>query len=317
MDGEVRLDTPAQIPECVFSAAQREFDALELRAGETLDMVLPLTARDWERAERLLIPTMRRFCHIPGDLWIVVPVRHVRKARKKFQSDKIRVISEADLIPEIDPALASTLGTAAPVPRGWRLQQLIKLAIARVVWSPFYLCLDADCLFVKNLPYERLVQDGRATMRRRLHWNDSFHPWYRDSAEILGVPISPYNYGITPSVLSVGGVHELFSFLEWKYSTSAELYLFEHPQWTEFALYFTFLDYANRLSRYHFDCQKGLSCNSVWGGGDPEAWNPRLSFDEKRPCLFSVLQSHTVVDVSMIVQKIRDYFESIGSESPV
>jgi hypothetical protein len=40
---------------------------------------------------------------------------------------------------------------------GWFVQQLVKLSIARIVSSPFYLTLDADVMCVRHTEYTDLV----------------------------------------------------------------------------------------------------------------------------------------------------------------
>ncbi len=59
------------------------------------------------------------------------------------------MLSEKDIVkPEIIDAMHQ---------KGWYLQQLLKLGVAKIIKTPLYLVLDADCFLTKTLSYQDLL----------------------------------------------------------------------------------------------------------------------------------------------------------------
>ena len=122
-----------------------------------------------------------------------------------------------------------------------------------------------------------------------------------------------------PAVLSREGVLSLFAFLEERLRSNAlraEFLLLSQLPWTEYTLYYTYLEHTGLFDRYHVPARSKIYGNNIWRGQDPAAWNPAKSFAARRAPWFSVLQGHTVHDVDAIVAKIRAYFASIDHPSP-
>ena len=90
-------------------------------------------------------------------------------------------------------------------------------------------------------------------------------------------------------------------FAEWRF------YLLRCGPWTEYSLYYTFLESYNLFEKYHFLLDNKLSGNSFWYRKEYESWDPANSYLGIRTFYFSVLQSNTGVDPDEIWQKVRPY----------
>ena len=248
-----------------------------------LDAVLPLAAQDLERAQ-ILFRTLERFFEPLGTLWVVVPDRERGAVGVPFGE----VLVDSDVVPEL---------RGGSLPHGWHVQQLVKLAIADRVATPFYLTLDADVICVRPTRYEDLVRDGRALAQiTRPH-----HPEWNDDAErVLGLPRSGRQYGVTPAVLSRDGVLRLRRHLggDWRGRLLREL------PWTEYALYNTFLEATGQWTRHHVSGgDRCLYGNCVWIGSQWPGWRPKADGRYR----FSVVQSASRVPAGDVRDRVERY----------
>jgi hypothetical protein len=268
----------------------------------------------------------------------VVPEADVPSLRTRIPDPRVQVIAEEAVVPELqrtgpwrfthhDPSGGSpdrerwcifTPDGPTFALNGWYLQQLIKLSMARIVATPFYLTLDADVVCVRKIAYEDLVRDGRAIA----YVSDAVpaYPagWYLWAEELLGFSRSGQWHGITPAVLSVDAVHRLLSFLQARCGpdTRAESYLLSHTPWTEYTLYFTYLEHEGLFAAFHTPVPVEPYGNNIWRPAELAAWDPADSFSSDHAFSFSVLQSRIVPDVDEIVSRIDAYFREIGQPSP-
>jgi hypothetical protein len=286
-----------------------------------MDAVLPLLPRDLERAERLLLPTLLTYFEPLAACRVIVPDDAVEPMAARLRHPAITVIPETSVVPELnwhvrldesDPG--STKGL-----RGWFVQQMLKLSAARIVETPFYLTLDADVLCCRRIAYDDLIKSGRALTVVSQTGDKSHERWYERSAAVLGMPRSTRTHAVTPVALSREAVLKLLAFFEERLHPNqlrAEALLLGHFPWTEYSLYFTFLEQTGQFDIHHLATHDRLSGNNVWGGSDPNSWNPALSFSPQGK-LFSVLQSHTVTDIDSVVSKVRSYFQMAGAVPPL
>jgi hypothetical protein len=280
--------------------------------GAPLEAVLPLVTRDLERCEKLLLPSLRHFFPALDTCWVVTPQREVPVVRSLLADPRFRVIAETDLIPELRVMRPEWIG-------GWFVQQAIKLSAARIVASDFYLTLDADVVCVQPIATTDLVNDGRGIVNVDDSQVDPHANWYRWAERVLGFPRSGRSHGVTPAVLCSAGVRLLLEFLEERLrsdATRAEAYLLAHLPWTEYTLYYTYLEQHGLFDAYHFPAARSTYGNNLWKGQDETTWDPARSFAPDRRSYFSVLQSHTVTSIDGIVAKIRAYYASLGEPSP-
>jgi hypothetical protein len=290
-------------------------------SDERIDAVLPLILRDLERAEQLLIPSMTAYLDVLGVCRVVVPDDEIPEFSRRISNPRIQIIGEHEVIPELRwfrRTVDEGEGTGKGL-RGWFVQQLIKLSIARFVQTPFYLTLDADVLCCRSISYDDLIVEGRSLTFIQENGEKGNDRWYERSAQLLELPRSERSHGVTPALLSTAGVMELLEFFAERLRPNhlrPEALLLANVPWTEYSLYYTFLEQTGRFDQFHIPTKVRTSANNVWGGGNPESWDPAASFGPNGP-LFSVLQSHTVKNVEQVVLKTRTYFASSGRQSPV
>jgi hypothetical protein len=114
-----------------------------------LTAVLPLRVdaqrrtSDLDRLERLLLPSFERFWQHPEtlELLVIVPPGNLERLEARVGGRgrvTIRVLS--------DDAVCPTLSGKF----GWHKQQILKLAAANVVSTPWYLTLDADVMLRRS-----------------------------------------------------------------------------------------------------------------------------------------------------------------------
>ena len=106
---------------------------------------------------------------------------------------------------EVAPERALLLGR-----RGWYVQQLIKIAMADVVETPFYLTLDCDLMCVRRCQESDVIIDGKAVLDLVEPPHD--HPdWYVRAAAVLRLPPPAHEMSVTPVMYSAAvmkGLHD-------------------------------------------------------------------------------------------------------------
>lgn len=240
---------------------------------------------------------------------VIVPASQVQDVRGLVEQScpglGIEVMAESDILPDIDPELP-----------GWYLQQLIKLAASAYFSGRYYLTLDSDIICTRPFGFDDLVVDDRAVMnlervsdyvalykdegaRREVEVKTNR---YRASAKLLGYErdtgAHPYFFGETPVMLNRAVVQRMLAHLEKRHGEAWQALLSRERKWTEYGLYFQFLEAAGELEAFHqpAGCNTVLDLErSVWQASD---WyrQPRL-YDRRHFCpaepggLFIAIQS--------------------------
>ena len=294
-----------------------------------IDAVLPLTARDFERA-RILLWSLQRFFVDLGTLWVVVPDRDVAAARDVFSWEHVRVRSESEVLPGL--GFYRRLFRATVVyrrrPDGWYVQQIVKLAAPAYVDTDFYLTLDADVVCVRTIRASDLVVDGRAIcMRGNPNRNEE---WYLWSQRVLGLPRSRTSHGATPLLYSKEAMTRMHRFLEsrahglwrrlgkWLANLDAQHplttwdgYLLRNLPWAEHALYHTFLEAHDLYDRYHWDARtRPLHAeDSVWFAAEFERWNPSTLVAPDGP-FFAIVQSWLGIPPAQVWARLAPHLDA-------
>src|SRR5688572_2283433 len=297
-----------------------------------MDAVLPILRRDIERSKLLFRSLAQNFADL-GTLFVVTRDSEVRAVRDLAKSLprrlNVRVESELTIAPELRITHCS----------GWYRQQVVKLAIAEHVESELYLTLDADVVCTRPVSAAELAPGGRGLCHVL---NENSHPlWYERSAKVLGM--SPVRTGIlhnvTPAVLHRGAVRELArcfgeraekrryapglrgirqalklgaarwfgakDYAPWRLMLTAGL------PWTEYALYYTFLEATGLFDRFHvvspfcvYDVERSIWYRKRDDFGD---WDPAPCFAGSGPPWFVVVQSNTHLEPERVQAKFAPY----------
>src|SRR5579871_15007 len=173
---------------------------------------------------------------------------------------------------------------------GWQMQQILKLAFARICETPFYLTLDSDIVQFRRAGLADLLPardksligvestadyDRLYTPRFAAKEKDAKRRYYEAAQHILAYDRPADRAGVffseTPVVLSRSGAMEMIRHVESIHRRGIVEVLTEFPGWTEYPLYFQFLEMAGLLSELHIPggCNAVLSLEkSVWQPSD-------------------------------------------------
>lgn len=235
----------------------------------TFTLLLPLRidrarrVSDLERFLAIGLPSLHRYMakECVAELLVVSPPEDLGRVRKRLVDTAqfpVRVVDEARLCPSVADE------------RGWYKQQIIKLAAAELIHTPWYLTLDADVVCVRHVNDSFLFPDGRAIWQRE---RVRAHPeWWEGSREVLGtsrkLDLGQVVTGVTPALIHTASARELLERLaavdrgcHW----AATLVRLQHLNWTEYSLYWTHLVDLDRVEHLYADSSHRLyGGHSVW-----------------------------------------------------
>lgn len=288
-------------------------------SSQKIDAVIPLLLKDYERFQ-ILQKSLQVFFKDLGTCWVVTREQEFDELKSRFKDEEhYQVIKETTLIPELK---------LLRKPKGWYRQQLVKLAIATKIETEFYLTLDSDIICTKPVHFSDLIRDGKAITNTSE--NDFFPKWHQWAERVLGLPRSKGLYGVTPALLhkeSMIKFHEhlaqrinptvksLSQFLPehsiWRsYLTSWKGYLLRSFPWTEYTLYYTFMEATGLFEQYHLPAgEQALydSYNSVWYKKHFSYWKPEKIFGG--PAFFCIIQAKRGISPSQVWEQVAAYLE--------
>ncbi|MCV2884163.1 DUF6492 family protein [Aestuariibacter sp. AA17] len=254
--------------------------------------------------------------------FLVVVPEHEVNIVKSFYGDKwahlhVEVVSEEALVPE----LASHQSV-----RGWRKQQLIKLAAPRRLDNPFYITFDADVICLKPLTLDKLIINGRAVLQYEAR---AQHPkWWKSSARILQMDplVGEPDVGmhITPAVLSrdlalsvtqeisklegQNWVHALCSLHYPKNPKNWTIGRYLKNKWTEYSLYYMNALKQGRFQDYHIIAGRDVTQLLIVHDSHPfEQWKPEKNFSQSCPGMFCVVGSKSFLSPETVWQTISPF----------
>jgi hypothetical protein len=195
---------------------------------------------------------------------------------RNLTSDKrFIILDEEEVVPEFkdNPSIS-----------GWYKQQIIKLAIAKHIKTDYYLTLDDDVFCNKYFSYSDLFFNNKAYVNTEKlsdytelykphfaqnEWKIKYNRLKKSSTLINYTRKNKYkdqSYGETPVLLHTKNVLALLKELTFFHKSWFTI-LSTTKGWTEYALYFQYLEKHNLLNEYY--TQTGRSTlldidNSVW-----------------------------------------------------
>lgn len=256
-----------------------------------MDVVLPISIkrRKGEKSDlhrlQILCASMRKFWRGGGTFHVITPdvdAVSAELARLDYEAHVLHDDAVFDRIPEkLHP---------------WWRQQLLKLAVHRIVGSDFYLVLDADCFFVKETFEHDLVIEGRGRVAYGESPAYSHKSWYRGCHK-LGLPVPEKHVNVTPFVMNRSLAKTAFEFIQDRPETIGKL------GWSEYTLYHCVSEQDGTWDEKHIETEHFLG-NSVWLAEDLGAWDPELSFN--KPFHMSLVQSNTGVSATDVWHRLRN-----------
>ncbi|WP_414623152.1 DUF6492 family protein [Calothrix sp. CCY 0018] len=234
---------------------------IQLKSSK-IPAVLPIAVHpqrnqlDYQRLQMLLYSLRKKEAYKwLEQLYLVTPdnqKQSLAKHCKNVDFIKINILGEEELFPEFKQYINKHY-------YNYRKQMLIKIGIAKIIETEFFLTLDSDIICLQEITSESLIVDGKALMdyeEKSLH-----HAWWESSAEVLSTPVETNIPGIsvTPSILSRTICEYLIEEVENKYQENWILTLMGMERiekakfWTEYSLYFLCAQKKNCLTKYHLD----------------------------------------------------------------
>jgi hypothetical protein len=245
--------------------------------------------------------------------WVVTPDKEHAQIKKSIHDNRYRVIPEGLIIPETE-ALFSV--------KGWYRQQLVKLAIAPRVTTPFYVTLDADVICTRAFSSDDFIKEGRAISGR--YRGPTHAEWYAWAERVLKLKRSGWVHCVTPSVLSREAVLRLAEYLTTLSSSRSQGseagesgssprlypgwrgYLLANVPWTEYTLYFTYLEATGLYEDFHFASDRHIYADCVWQRDQFAAWQPEKIFHTGEHC-FTLVQSYSKLRPSIVWKKVKPF----------
>lgn len=191
---------------------------------------------------------------------------------------------------------------------GWLKQQIIKIAIASIITTQYYLIVDSDMYLNQTLRYEDLFQDGKVKYSYEPYQelNNKYYStnseWWKNSSKIVDYPLNKlfedkYLMGVTPQVFITDKVKQIIKYLIFKYGQDWQKIICE-MKFTEYTLYWLFMLQNNQTNLYTID-------------GYP-LWNHDL---ERNILYYHTEEEQKIISKKSILEN-KSYFSVIQSYLP-
>lgn len=232
---------------------------------------------------------------------------------------KLKIIDEDELVPEL---------SSYPDVSGWRKQQILKLAISKLVDTDFFITFDADAFCTHQISEGILLPNGKALLHPVK--DNTRKIWWSSSAHELGIK-NPDTEGmnVTPAILSTAVCQELIKELDdvdrhwvhrlmsphrkWSWKRLLLPWFKRTYHWTEYTLYFLFMHKHDLIDKHHITAgtsktpQTLISSNSVWKRIPFENWDPSKCFGPDDAACFCIIQSNKNIPPQEVRGRIESY----------
>ncbi|KAK9862989.1 hypothetical protein WJX84_006890 [Apatococcus fuscideae] len=204
-----------------------------------------------------------------------------------------RIVTDGDCIPEANPEFQYYRDPAEYWWNGWLTQQLVKLACAPLVQTPFYMVMDADIFAARNFSAQDLFEVSECTEdsaicdtsgQHQLRAKNDCHKvygderdqnleWWNNTALNLQLDVRMdwgCTPGVTPQIMATHISLQLGHWLNSRFQTCCwhgllldigdrhnwrrgDTGLLWSAPWTEYAVYFLFAHHSNLHAAFHVD----------------------------------------------------------------
>jgi len=301
-----------------------------------------------DRLKNIQLKSLRKFLDptILQDFFIIAS----REDIATIKDDLLRSYPEFPFVFVVEDQLCPSITGGA----GWTKQMILKLAVANLVQTDYYLTLDTDVFLTKPLSEADLLQDGKLVYQKENP--DTHKKWWKSSAHLLRVDPDrvlrkEFAMGVTPEYLvtevcrklqaEIESLHGTRDWAFWlmtsrmskksllnkvirKLCGSAPFLAAVLPKerveqirgcdWTEYSLYWTYLDKLQLAERYYAAGGRQLYGNCIWGEGDIKEQDLGTlmgkAFSDNAQYHFSIIQSSIKhLDTSRLAEIMKQYLD--------
>lgn len=242
-----------------------------------------------------------------------------------FKGMRLKIISENEIIPN--------LGSMPFI--GWAKQQILKLAVSKIIETNYYLTIDADMLFTRKVEYEDLFLEDKP---RIAFENYGIHAgWWSNTAKVLGYPFQFDENDKCPSVTPVilkcqlveGLICNLAEIAEGNQETWYEYLLnktyrqLEVIHWTEYCMYwlYTMKEQGGLEKHYYIPPSKDsfFLGPSIWDKDDVEKFSEEFIknevFNPEAEHFVVAIQSNVNISYLDILTRFKYFFEVLNKKN--
>jgi hypothetical protein len=264
---------------------------------------------EFVRFAKIGLLSLEHFLDPTIQILVICPKDQLSEAKQIIKSDilTIQFMADEDLL---------SINT-----NGWTKQMLIKLLVANFINEPYYLVLDADCILTKPLCINDFFFNGRLIGCKEI-WQDSdkkyyavSNRWWKNSNSFLNpfmveIEKNVNHMSVTPEILITSQVLELMDKLQGR-----------HKDWLNAFVQFGATEYCTYWIHL---MEEGKTCLYDLSNDAPSLWKMDLTtswlYNDSSSTLiqtminafnakeyFTVVQSHTNVDIEELSKIIKDY----------
>jgi REP element-mobilizing transposase RayT len=255
-----------------------------------------------DRLKNIQLKSFRKFLDLSvlKDFFIVASAQDIQVIK-----DDLRLsYPEFPFVFVAEEKLCPSLGGCA----GWTKQMILKLAVATLVETEYYLTLDTDVFLTKTLSEAGILQEGKLAYQKEAP--ASHRNWWKSSARALNVAADlmsqrEFAMGVTPEYLvtevcrklqlEIEALHGTKDFAHWLMTSRmskkslanqvikascalvpfaralvprARLERIETCDWTEYSLYWTYLHKLGLTQSYYGEGDRQVYGNCIWAEAD-------------------------------------------------
>jgi hypothetical protein len=326
-----------------------QIDKEEKNSVCLIDAVLPLTLKDYERFKILLASLEMFASKLLRKCWVIVPDEEWIKIKSQIQNDKYEVIPETSLISEFK-FFPKTLGWVKQqlikLAIAERIQSSFYLTldadlicVKNITYSDLINQGKAVCYIHDNNLFPQWNKKSGEVLKvkpSKFYYNVTPTVLSKEAVVKLQVYLNRLHSSELNQSLQWIGFLKLFlkkilllkssslsleiipNFLLKRFSPPGwKTYLLKNLAWTEYSLYYTFLERFNLFETHHVlkkSCIYSLQ-NSVWLPEQYSSWCPENCFLGDRDFFFIVIQSTAKISVDEIWKNIGKYIGVVDSKN--
>lgn len=248
---------------------------------------------------------------------IICPKKDITNIKTQLSAlttdNRFKIVDENEIYPHLK------LRSPKESISGWYIQQILKLTVAKVIKTDFYLTLDSDVICKNRFNRSTLVPSGKALLN--IETSDDYHELYMDSFATkewaiknnrlrLSAILINYrrkthfqqqSYGETPVLMHCQSVLGLMEELSYLYRDWVTV-LLKISGWTEYTLYFQYLEKHNLIDTLYIKKRRNTLLDL-----DSSVWFPSSFYKNKR-CVTpeSVLHHGSENGIFVVIQSYLD-----------